>query len=93
MLEIDLVALDGGGVVSRIGLPAEIISDFCGGAGRSERKAGFQIAAAYLKKGMSFAAAGKKDEAVSAYRLLISKYPLEEETRIAQQKLKELLEQ
>lgn len=54
---------------------------------------GDKIAAAYLKKGMSFAAAGKKDEAVSAYRLLISKYPLEEETRIAQQKLKELLEQ
>jgi tol-pal system protein YbgF len=54
---------------------------------------GDKIPAAFLKKGMSFAATGKKDEAVSAYRLLISKYPLEEETRIAQQKLKELLEQ
>ncbi len=54
---------------------------------------GDKVAAAHLKKGMSCAALGKKDQAISAYRLLISKFPLEEETRIAQQKLKELLEQ
>jgi tol-pal system protein YbgF len=54
---------------------------------------GDKVAAAHLKKAMSCAALGKKDEAIAVYRLLISKFPLEEETRIAQQKLKELLEQ
>jgi tol-pal system protein YbgF len=51
---------------------------------------GDKIAAAYLKKGMSFAESGKKEEAIAAYRLLITKFPVEEETRIAQQKIKEL---
>jgi tol-pal system protein YbgF len=53
---------------------------------------GDKIAAAYLKKGMSFAETGKKEEAMAAYKLLITKFPVEEETRIAQQKIKELAE-
>ena len=54
---------------------------------------GDKIAAAYLKKGMSFAESGKKEEAIAAYKLLITKFPVEEETRIAQQKIKELAEE
>ena len=53
---------------------------------------GDKVPAAYLKKGMSFAETGKKEEALAAYKLLITKFPLEEETRIAQQKIKELTE-
>jgi len=53
---------------------------------------GDKVAAAYLKKGMSFAETGKKEEAMAAYKLLIAKFPVEEETRIAQQKIKELAE-
>jgi tol-pal system protein YbgF len=53
---------------------------------------GDKIAAAYLKKGMSFAETGKKEEAIAAFKLLITKFPVEEETRIAQQKIKELAE-
>jgi tol-pal system protein YbgF len=53
---------------------------------------GDKVAAAYLKKGMSFAELGRKDEAVAAYKLLITKFPFEEETRIAQQKIKEASE-
>ncbi len=53
---------------------------------------GDKIAAAYLKKGMSFAETGRKEEAMAAYKLLITKFPVEEETRIAQQKIKELAE-
>lgn len=49
-----------------------------------------KIAAGYLKKGISLAEIGKKDEALATFRILISKYPLEEETKIAQQKIKEL---
>ena len=51
---------------------------------------GDKIAAAYLKKGISFMKLNKKDEAISVFRILISKFPLEEETKIAQQKIKEL---
>lgn len=52
---------------------------------------GDKIPAAYLKKGISFMELGKKEEALIVFKLLISKYPLEEETKIAQQKIKELL--
>ncbi len=52
---------------------------------------GDKISAAYLKKGISLAELGKKEEALVVFKLLISKYPLEEETKIAQQKIKELL--
>jgi len=52
---------------------------------------GDKVAAAYLKKGISLVELGKKDEALAVFKLLISKYPLEEETKIAQQKIKELL--
>jgi tol-pal system protein YbgF len=51
---------------------------------------GDKVPAAYLKKGISLAELGKNEEALSAFRLLVSKYPLEEETKIAQQKIKEL---
>lgn len=46
--------------------------------------------AAYLKKGISLTKLGKKIEALSVFKLLISKYPLSEETKLAQQKIKEL---
>jgi tol-pal system protein YbgF len=49
-----------------------------------------KIAAAYLKKGLALAELGKKDEALVVLRLLLSKYRLEEEARIAQEKIKEL---
>jgi len=51
---------------------------------------GDKIAAAYLKKGISLAELRRKDEALVVFKLLISKYPLEEEARIAQEKIKEL---
>ena len=51
---------------------------------------GDKIAAAYLKKGISLAELGKKEEALAVFKLLIGKFPLEEETKIAQQKIKEL---
>jgi TolA-binding protein len=51
-----------------------------------------KIAAAYLKKGFALAEMKKKTEAVAVLRLLLSKYPLEEEARQAQQKIKELQE-
>ncbi len=51
---------------------------------------GAKIPAGYLKKGISLSEQGKKQEAISAFRLLITKYPLEEETRIAQEKIREL---
>lgn len=53
---------------------------------------GDRIPAAYLKKGISLMELGKKEEALVVFKLLISKYPLEEETKISQQKIKELLE-
>lgn len=49
-----------------------------------------KIAAAYLKKGYALAEMKKKTEAVAVLRLLLSKYPLEEEAKQAQQKIKEL---
>lgn len=51
---------------------------------------GDKVPAAYLKKGLSLAELGKKEEAIAVFKLLITKYPLEEESKIAQQKLKEL---
>jgi tol-pal system protein YbgF len=51
---------------------------------------GDKIPAGYLKKGISLTEQGKKQEAISVFRLLITKYPLEEETRIAQEKIREL---
>ena len=52
---------------------------------------GDKIPAAYLKKGVSLMELRKKEEALIVFKLLISKYPLEEETKIAQQKIRELL--
>jgi len=52
---------------------------------------GDKIPAAYLKKGISLMELGKKEESLIVFKLLISKYPLEEETKIAQQKIRELL--
>ena len=52
---------------------------------------GDKIPAAYLKKGISLMELGKKEESIVVFKLLISKYPLEEETKIAQQKIRELL--
>jgi len=51
---------------------------------------GDKIPAGYLKKGISLIAQGKKAEALAVLKLLITKFPLEEETRIAQQKIREL---
>jgi tol-pal system protein YbgF len=51
---------------------------------------GDKIAAAYLKKGLSLVELRRKDEALVVFKLLIGKYPLEEEARIAQEKIKEL---
>lgn len=51
---------------------------------------GDKIAAAYLKKGLALAELRRKDEALVVFKLLLSKYPLEEEARIAQEKIKEL---
>lgn len=49
-----------------------------------------KIAAAYLKKGLALTELGRADEALVVFKLLISKYPLEEEARIAQEKIKDL---
>ncbi len=51
---------------------------------------GDKIPAAYLKKGLSLVELDKKEEALSVFKILVSKFPLEEETKIAQQKIKEL---
>ncbi|MBM3311917.1 MAG: tetratricopeptide repeat protein [Candidatus Aminicenantes bacterium] len=51
---------------------------------------GNRIAVAYLKKGYALAELKKKDEAVAVLKLLVSKFPLEEEAKHAQQKIKEL---
>ncbi len=53
---------------------------------------GDKAAAAHLKKGLSYMELGKKDEARAAFKLLVAKYPLQEEARIAQDKIKELAE-
>ncbi len=54
---------------------------------------GDKVPAAYLHKGLSLMELGQKEEALSVFRLLVSKYPLEEETKIAQEKIKELIKQ
>jgi len=54
---------------------------------------GDKISAAYLKKGLSLLELGKKEEALSVFKLMISKYPLSEETKLAQQKIKELVQE
>ncbi len=51
---------------------------------------GDKVAAAYLKKGLALVELGRKDEAMVVFKLLVSKYPLEEEARIAQEKINEL---
>jgi tol-pal system protein YbgF len=51
---------------------------------------GDRIPAAYLKKGLAYMEMGKTDEALAAFKLLTTKYPLAEESRIAQDKMKEL---
>ena len=53
---------------------------------------GDKAAAAYLKKGLSFIELGKKPEALAALKILVAKYPLEEESKIAQDKIRELTE-
>lgn len=52
---------------------------------------GDKIPAAYLKKGISLRNLDRKEEALSVFRLLISKFPLEDETKIAQEKIKEII--
>ncbi len=51
---------------------------------------GDKIPAAYLKKGISLMEMDRDEDALAVFRLLITKFPLEEETRIAQQKIKEI---
>ena len=53
---------------------------------------GDKAAAAHLKKGLSFIELGRKPEALAALKLLVAKYPLEEEARLAQDKIRELNE-
>jgi tol-pal system protein YbgF len=53
---------------------------------------GDKAAAAHLKKGLSFIELGRKAEAMAALKILVAKYPLEEESRIAQDKIRELTE-
>ena len=53
---------------------------------------GNKVAASLLKKGISFMELGKKEEALAAFKLLVSKYPLQDEAKIAQDKIKELTE-
>jgi tol-pal system protein YbgF len=51
---------------------------------------GDKIPAAYLKKGISLVKLDRKEEALAVFKLLVSKYPLEEETKIAQEQIKQL---
>jgi tol-pal system protein YbgF len=53
---------------------------------------GDKASAAHLKKGLSFIELGRKPEALAALKILVAKYPLEEEARIAQDKIRELTE-
>ncbi len=50
-----------------------------------------KIAATYLKKGLALAELGRKEEALMVLKLLLGKYPFEEEARIAQDKIKDLV--
>lgn len=52
---------------------------------------GDKVPAAYLHKGISLMELGHDEEALSVFKLMVSKYPLEEETKIAQEKIKELM--
>jgi len=52
--------------------------------------AGDKVPAAYLKKGMSLMQQGKKEEALATFKILTTKYPMQEEARLAQQKIDEL---
>ena len=52
---------------------------------------GDKVPAAYLHKGISLMELDRKEEALSVFKLMVSKYPLEEETKIAQEKIKELV--
>lgn len=52
---------------------------------------GDKVPAAYLHKGISLMELDRKEEALSVFKLMVSKYPLEEETKIAQEKIKELM--
>ncbi len=52
--------------------------------------AGDKVPAAYLKKGMSLMQQGKKEEALATFKILTTKYPVQEEARLAQQKIDEL---
>ncbi len=52
---------------------------------------GDKVPAAYLHKGISLTELDRKEEALSVFKLMVSKYPLEEETKIAQEKIKELI--
>jgi TolA-binding protein len=49
-----------------------------------------KIAAAHWKKANALAEMKKNDEAIAVLKLLVQKYPLEEEARSAQEKIKEL---
>ena len=51
-----------------------------------------KIAASYWKKGLALIERKKKDEAIATLTLLVSKHPLEEEAKLAQQKIKDLRE-
>ncbi|MCX7973984.1 MAG: tol-pal system protein YbgF [Candidatus Aminicenantes bacterium] len=53
---------------------------------------GDRVPAAYLKKGLSYLELGQKEEALAVLKLLVSRFPLQEEAKIAQQKIKELIE-
>jgi tol-pal system protein YbgF len=50
------------------------------------------IAASYWKKGLALIELKKKDEAIATLTLLVSKYSLYEEAKLAQQKIRELKE-
>jgi tol-pal system protein YbgF len=52
---------------------------------------GDKVPAAYLHKGISLMELDRKEDALSVFKLMVSKYPLEEETKIAQEKIKELI--
>lgn len=54
---------------------------------------GDKIAAGYLKKGFSLANLGRTEEALAVLKLMVSKFPLEDEAKIAQQKIQELEKQ
>ena len=52
---------------------------------------GDKVPAAYLHKGISLMELDRNEGALSVFKLMVSKYPLEEETKIAQEKIKELM--